>query len=86
MSRSRAADRVYLVAVLALAVLFAANVLGLALEPSPSTAQAAAGSAGRPRDVDMDALRKLLREGRLSNREARHARPLSPDLHDADGR
>lgn len=85
MRRSRAADRVYLLAVLALAVLFAANVLSLAFEAVPSAAVAPA-SAGRPRDIDMDALRRRLREGRLSTREARHARPLSSDPHEDDGR
>lgn len=84
MARPRTADRVYLVAVVALAVLFAANVLSLAVGPSSAPATTApAGSAGKPRDVDMDALRRMLREGRLSTHEALHAKPVPAGGEDA---
>jgi hypothetical protein len=42
-----------------------------------------AGAAGQARDVDMEKLQRLFRQGRLSQREAEYYRPYrSPDNHD----
>jgi hypothetical protein len=78
MPNLRKADLAYLLAVAACAVAFAADVLSRAAGPSaaPLASGRPAGSAGVPRDVDLERLRRQIREGFLSDRKALHAHPL----------
>ncbi|MHC4933465.1 MAG: hypothetical protein ACYTGV_14875 [Planctomycetota bacterium] len=68
----------YLLAVAAFATLFA---LGSVRSAARVLAQRSAGdaafspTAGEPRDVDMEKLRRLLRSRSLSDREAKHYKP-----------
>jgi hypothetical protein len=67
---------VFVLAVGALALVFAVDALSRAMPADTSAPTAApSGAAGQPRDVDMDALRRMLRQGHLSDREALHSRP-----------
>jgi thiamine biosynthesis lipoprotein len=59
----------YILAVLGLALPLAAHTLGEAFRIEAAEIPVA-GSAGTARDVDMDALRRRIREGALSDREA----------------
>jgi thiamine biosynthesis lipoprotein len=59
----------YILAVLAMAIPLGAHTLGEAVRVEDD-AIAIPGSAGKARDVDMDALRRRLGEGSLSDREA----------------
>lgn len=82
--RRRPVDRFYLLCVVALAALFVADVVSAVVTSGPSAATPPVRGAGEPRDVDVDRLRRRIREGRLSDREADFARPVdgsSRDLH-----
>ena len=69
-------DWLYLAAVALCAVAFAANALSLAVGPGAERGTPSArGSAGQPRPVDVEHLRRLIRQGYLSEREAEFAEP-----------
>jgi len=77
----------FLLIVLASAVVFSALSLSYATKAiSWGSAEAASrpGAAGLPRDVDMAGLRRLIRQGHLSDREALFYRQ-APDLTEDSG-
>lgn len=76
--RLRRTDAIYLLAVGVLALVFALDVVSRAVGPDTSGATAT-GGAGRARDVDMERLRRLLRQGYLSDHEALYYRPCDPE-------
>jgi hypothetical protein len=75
-------EKLYLAAVVVLALLFAGLVFAqarLLLDRSTESVRQD-GSAGRPRVVDQDHIQRLIREKRLSDHEASFYRKLpSPD-------
>lgn len=66
----RSADRWLLVAVLAALVL----MIALALGPGGDTGPTGGETAGRPRNVDVDLLRRRIVAGELSEKEALYYR------------
>lgn len=90
--RPRRIDLLYLLCVGVLAVLFLGDVLTRAVDVEGPRSAPVAGAAGQPRDVDVDLLRELIRQGRLSDHEALHAHPVDgagdplPDPDDPEGR
>lgn len=71
---SRAADRLYV----ALVVLALLVLLGGTLTQVSGGRGGGGGGGGRPRSVDLERLERLVRGGRLSDREAEFWRPVGP--------
>ena len=79
----RRAERCYLAAVQVFAALFAALTLAAGRvawmrRGANAFAGAEGGSAGALRDVDLERIRELIRQHRLSDREAEFYRPAAP--------
>jgi hypothetical protein len=77
------AEAAFLLSVLGIAGAFSLMSISQAVSLQPSrgrTAAAAAGAAGQARDVDVETLRRLLRQGYLSEHEAEFYKqlPASP--------
>ena len=75
----RKIEVVYLAAVMAVALLFAGLTLRqgvLAISRGLASESPAAGTAGKPRDVDLNRIRKLIREKHLSDHEAEFYREV----------
>lgn len=77
------ADRLLLFAMAVVFALVAAHVAWVrpmtpALVDAVTGAPQPAGGDGEIRDVDVERIRRLILEGRLSDREADHYRPLGP--------
>ena len=63
-------------AALALVVVLLGYNLASVSRASGSTSASAASGLGTVRDVDVDQVKRLIQEGRLSDHEARHYRKL----------
>jgi len=66
-------ERLFLVAVLVCALIFAAATLEHLRTALPGPGHSTVGAdsvAGQPRDVDLDAVRRMIRRGELSDHEA----------------
>jgi hypothetical protein len=77
----RKIEVIFLVSVLGVGVVFAWMSMSQALQLRPTAAPAHAvplQTSGEPRDVDMDRLQQMLRQGHLSDREAEFYKPVSP--------
>jgi hypothetical protein len=69
----RRTERVYLTAVLVLAIIFAwitVTQAGKAISRLTTPEAAGTPSAGQPRDVDLERIKELIRDKRLSGHEA----------------
>jgi hypothetical protein len=73
----RRRDLPYLLAVAVLAVVFAGDVVSRAVKASgaPNATGFLPGVAGEARDVDVERLERLIRQGHLSDHEALYAKP-----------
>jgi hypothetical protein len=68
----RRIEVLFLLSVLAAAAAFAARTISETVRVSgwESGGEVSPGTAGQPRDVDLEKIRRLIREGHLSDREA----------------
>lgn len=74
----KTADALFLVCVAVAAVLFVVATLSHTDTALPSALPAASDGAGRPRDLAIDRVRKMIERGDLSDREAEFYRD-APD-------
>ncbi|MBI4704283.1 MAG: hypothetical protein HY744_24515 [Deltaproteobacteria bacterium] len=77
---ARKADRFLLVALGLVGALLVAGATERPGEPAQTAAAAsgAPGTGGQMRDVDEQLVRRLIQQGKLSDREAQHYRRLEP--------
>lgn len=83
----RRTERVYLTAVLVLAMILAWITLtqaGKAISRLTTTEAAGTPSAGKPRDVDLERIKELIREKRLSGHEADFYKKVTVPVPDTE--
>ena len=78
-------DRLFVAALALVALVATCNML-TARRSVASAAAAHAAAAGSARDVDPVLIRRLIQEGKLSDREADHYRKLGQERADAGAR